>query len=278
MNGPIVARARSVRPAWASTSERMRNAAPHGPGLSSCCASASHASSTNRSARSHRPARSSAIERCASRSARQRSSPRSRYHCSSTAKRARAASKSSIVQKQISGSGVFGASGPAFASSSRHCSKRSQRGPCPSPSSAQNRSKTIWASGPGSRSGLSTRIAASACSTARARIVRREADELRVDAGRELAVRGRRREGRLEVRPRRAAAADPRDLAEQVVRLPAQRRDRRLALGLAPASRAVSTSPAARRAAASPSRRRVSSSVRSPAVSRADAARRSAAA
>ena len=49
MKGPIVARARSVRPAWASTSERMRNAAPHGPGSSTWCASASHASSTNRS-------------------------------------------------------------------------------------------------------------------------------------------------------------------------------------------------------------------------------------
>ena len=35
-----------------------------------------------------------------------------------------------------------------------------------------------------------------------------------------------RRKGRLEVRPRRAAAADPSDLAEQVVRLPAQRWDR----------------------------------------------------
>ena len=37
---------------------------------------------------------------------------------------------------------------------------------------------------------------------------------------------GPRCQGLLEVRPRRAAAADPRDLAEQEVRLPPQRRDR----------------------------------------------------
>jgi hypothetical protein len=71
------------------------------------------------------------------------------------------------------------------------------------------------------------------------RIVRREADELRVDAGRELAVGGRRPQGRLEVPPRRAAAADPRDLAKQVVRLPAQRRDRRPRCGLGQRARGL---------------------------------------
>ena len=112
-------------------------------------------SSTSRSASSHCPARNSAKARCACRSARQSSSPRTRYHSSSTAWRARAASKSSIEWKWISGSTLFGASGPALASSSRHCSSSSGRGRL---ARAGARPRTgrdaIEASAPGARSGI----------------------------------------------------------------------------------------------------------------------------
>ena len=101
-------------------------------------------------------------ERWACRSARQSSWPRRRYHSSSTAWRARAASKSSTEWKWISGIVLLGASGPAFASSSRQRSSSSGRGCSARRSPAQNRSALIEATAPGARSGSKAARAASA--------------------------------------------------------------------------------------------------------------------
>ena len=106
--------------------------------------------------------------RWACRSARQSSSPRTRYHSSSTAWRARAASKSSIEWKWISGITLFGAPAPPSprAPATARAAPAAVRSPEQRP--AQNRSITTEATAPGARSGSSASSAASACSTARA--------------------------------------------------------------------------------------------------------------
>ena len=70
-------------------------------------------------------------------------------------------------------------------------------------------------------------------------IVGREADELRIDAGGEVAVLGRSGQCRLEELPRAARPADPGDLREEVQRLRSQCCHRRVRLALRDDPRAL---------------------------------------
>ena len=148
-------------------------------------------------------------------------------------------------------------------------SARAARRPSRVPSAAahHNRSKTTDASGPGSRSGLSTPIAASACSTARAGSCgRHEADQLRVDSA---ATRGR--PGAAASAASKCSVGMPSPLVHTMSPSSAnaeRAESRESATRPAPGERrAAPASPAASSADASPSARRVASSARRRAVS-----------
>ena len=201
------------------------------------------------------PARNSANERCACRSARQSSSPRTRYHSSSTAWRARAASKSSIEWKWISGIVLFGASGPAFASSSRQRSSSSGRGRSARRSPAQNRSdadrghRARRPLGIENCEGRVGTLDPPAPGGAR-RCSRRASGRARATSA---WSRGLGRQRLLEARGRAfPRAGDPQDLAEQGARCGAQVADRRARGALGKRPRAARRP---RRRAAPPPRR-----------------------
>ena len=142
----------------------------------------------------------------------------------------------------MSGSGVFGASGPAFdlqlSPLSEEVPARAVSEPELGPEAierdlGQGRRMTSWAQALHRGFGVGDRPGG---------IVGREADELGIDARGEVAVLGRSGQGRLEELPRAARPADPRDLRQEVQRLRSECCHRRARLALRDGPRALDVS------------------------------------